>query len=52
MMKTAVNAGMNADLQTALDLEMACFGNAYASEDRKEGMKSFVEKRKPEFIGR
>ncbi|ALS21827.1 enoyl-CoA hydratase [Paenibacillus naphthalenovorans] len=52
MMKTAVNAGYHADLQTALDLEMACFGNAYASEDRREGMQSFVEKRKAQFSGR
>jgi enoyl-CoA hydratase len=52
MMKTSVNRGVCVDLQTALDLEMACFGNAFASEDRIEGMKSFVEKRKPQFLGR
>lgn len=52
MMKSAVNAGMNTDLSTALDLEIAAFGNAFASEDRKEGMQSFIEKRKPVFVGR
>jgi enoyl-CoA hydratase len=52
LMKTAVNRGANLDLDTALDLEIACFGNAFASEDRKEGMRSFLEKRKPSFVGR
>jgi enoyl-CoA hydratase len=52
MMKTSVNRGAGVDLQSALDLESACFGNAFASEDRKEGMQSFVEKRKPQFVGR
>ncbi|KAB2330447.1 enoyl-CoA hydratase/isomerase family protein [Cytobacillus depressus] len=52
MLKTAVNRGVGVDLNTALDLETACFGNAFASEDRKEGMKSFVEKRMPQFVGR
>lgn len=51
MMKTAVNTGAKVDLDSALDIEGACFGNAFASEDRKEGMQSFVEKRKPNFVG-
>ena len=52
MLKTTVNAGANVDLETALTLEAACFGNAFATEDRKEGMQAFVEKRKPVFSGR
>lgn len=52
MMKTSVNAGANSDLDSALYLETACFANAFASEDRKEGMKAFAEKRKPNFVGR
>ena len=51
MMKLSVNTGAMVDLNSALDLELACFGNAFASEDRKEGMLSFVEKRKPKFTG-
>lgn len=52
MLKTAVQKGTEVDLQTGLDLETACFGNAFASEDRVEGMQSFVEKRQPQFVGR
>ncbi len=52
MLKICVNAGANRDLDSALDLEFACFGNAFASEDRKEGMAAFAEKRKPHFMGR
>nr|WP_304216156.1 enoyl-CoA hydratase-related protein [Fredinandcohnia onubensis] len=52
MLKTSINRGTEVDLQAALDLETACFGNAFASKDRVEGMKSFVEKRKPQFVGR
>lgn len=52
MMKTAVNAGASVDLETALTIESACFANAFATQDRKEGMQAFVEKRKPVFTGR
>lgn len=52
MLKTSVNNGANTDLDTALNLEITCFGNAFASEDRKEGMVAFTEKRKPSFVGR
>jgi enoyl-CoA hydratase len=52
MLKTSVYAGANIALESALDLEAACFGIAFASEDRKEGMAAFAEKRKPNFVGR
>jgi enoyl-CoA hydratase len=52
MLKKAVNAGADVDLKTALDLEGAAFGNAFASEDCKEGMNSCTEKRKPQFVGK
>ncbi|WP_307256967.1 enoyl-CoA hydratase/isomerase family protein [Oikeobacillus pervagus] len=51
MMKMSVNTGAKVDLDSALDLELACFGNAYATADREEGMQAFVEKRKPHFQG-
>nr|WP_295969784.1 enoyl-CoA hydratase-related protein [uncultured Bacillus sp.] len=52
MMKTAVQAGSNVDLDSGLMLEAACFVSAFSTEDRKEGMAAFVEKRKPNFTGR
>ncbi|KKB40666.1 enoyl-CoA hydratase/isomerase family protein [Bacillus thermotolerans] len=52
MVKKSINKGSDMGLPAALDLETVCFGNAFASEDRKEGMQSFVDKRKPQFTGR
>jgi enoyl-CoA hydratase len=51
MVKTSINVGAKADLDTALDIEATCFANAFVTEDRKEGMQSFLEKRKPNFVG-
>lgn len=52
MIKTAVNAGSNTDLETGLTIENTCFGNAFTTEDRKEGLTAFVEKRKPVYVGK
>lgn len=49
MMKHSVNTGANTDLNSAIDIEAAAFANAFVSDDRKEGMQAFVEKRKPNF---
>lgn len=52
MLKLAVNTGSNVDVESGLIIETTCFGNAFSSEDRKEGMQAFVEKRKPVFSGK
>lgn len=52
MLKTAVNAGSNTDIESGLTIENTCFGNAFSTEDRKEGLNAFVEKRNPVFTGR
>jgi enoyl-CoA hydratase len=44
--------GADADLTVANELEAQAFAMLFGSEDQKEGMKAFVEKRKPEFGGR
>jgi len=50
--KEAVLAGQDAPLDAALLLERRAFQLLFASEDQKEGMRAFLEKRKPVFLGR
>ncbi len=50
--KAAVNEGLNTDLYTGLAYERKCFSLLFSTEDQKEGMQAFIEKRKPEYRGR
>ena len=50
--KMVVNEGTNMDLQSALAHESRCFELLFSTDDQKEGMKAFVEKRKPAFKNR
>lgn len=50
--KKAINEGMEADLQRGCEYEVVLFGVAASTEDRVEGTKAFLEKRKPVFKGR
>jgi enoyl-CoA hydratase len=50
--KEAVLKSANISLDEGLDFERKSFYMLFASEDRREGMKAFLEKRKPEFKGR
>ena len=50
--KEIINAGLNAPLDTALMLERKAFQLQFATLDQKEGMRAFMEKRKPKFEGR
>lgn len=50
--KELVNAGLNAPLETALMLERKAFQLQFATQDQKEGMKAFLEKRKPVYEGK
>ncbi|HZL29506.1 MAG TPA: enoyl-CoA hydratase-related protein [Pseudolabrys sp.] len=50
--KEIVNAGLNAPLETALMLERKALQLQFATRDQKEGMKAFLEKRKPNYEGK
>jgi enoyl-CoA hydratase len=49
MAKILINK--NHDLKKALEMEIMDFSECFASEDHLEGIKAFLEKRRPEFRG-
>jgi len=50
--KRALNVGESGSLADALDAEAVHQGHCFWSEDFKEGVRAFVEKRKPNYQGR
>lgn len=50
--KFAVNNGLQMDLQSALHYERQITTTMFLTEDKKEGMAAFLEKRPPVFKGR
>lgn len=52
MAKSAVNEGLRMDLQAGLQYEHKCFSLLFATQDQKEGMQAFLEKRRPDFKGK
>jgi enoyl-CoA hydratase len=50
--KEAVLKAANTPLDEGLDYERKSFYLLFASEDRSEGMRAFLEKRKPDFKGK
>ena len=52
LVKQAVHHGRNLDLFAACALEADLFSQAFVTEDRKEGMRAFLEKRPAKFTGK
>ena len=50
--KESVNRAYESTLETGLDYERKALCLSFASEDAREGLTAFTEKRKPEFRGR
>ena len=47
--KSSVNEGMELDIDKAMLHEADLFGLCFSTEDQREGMGAFIEKRKPNF---
>jgi enoyl-CoA hydratase len=52
MAKHAMNFGYDLSLDNANRLEMECCAQCFSTDDQKEGMGAFLEKRKPNFQGK
>jgi len=50
--KQSVNMGLNTDLQTGMMFEIEAYNRMIPTEDRREGIQAFNEKRKPIYQGR
>ncbi len=50
--KTGLIASVNSDLAAALEYEAINQGDCFRSEDFKEGVSAFLQKRKPNFTGK
>ena len=50
--KTAVQAALDVDLASGLQIETEIFSGCFATADQKEGMAAFLERRAPRFTGK
>jgi enoyl-CoA hydratase len=50
--KKAINYSLSLGFKDGLEFEARLFGELFLTQDKKEGVAAFVEKRKPNFIGK
>jgi enoyl-CoA hydratase/carnithine racemase len=49
--KQCIQMTSKVDIRSGIEFEEVAWSSLYATKDQKEGMRAFVEKRKPDFIG-
>lgn len=47
--KEAINIGIESDIDSGIETEVELFASCFKTEDQKNGMRSFLDKKKPEF---
>jgi enoyl-CoA hydratase len=52
MAKMAIQTGIDTDIASGLNIEARCVALCFATEDQKEGMKAFLERREAKFKNR
>ena len=50
--KEAINNAMDFDSEKSIEMETVLFGKCFSTEDQKEGMTAFINKRKPSFTNK
>ena len=50
--KHAIREGLQMDLASAMRLEVEAYSRLIGTQDRREGLRAFNEKRQPKFKGR
>jgi enoyl-CoA hydratase len=50
--KHAIHQGLQMDLHSGLNFEIEAYNRLISTEDRREGIRAFNEKRKPVYVGR
>lgn len=50
--KDAINRGMQVDIDKAINIEAEDFGKCFNTEDQKEGMTAFLERREKNFVNK
>jgi enoyl-CoA hydratase len=51
-LKQSVNMGLNMDLRSGMMFEIEAYNRMVSTEDRREGIRAFNEKRKPIYKGK